>query len=368
MLTNEQFIEDRKKTIKSIFKNKSTKWVNDNIIYNFFDKTTKLTDKDFRMILTALKNLKKITPLQIQKMLYWIENSYTPYQIMKKFFPHIIYPTQEIQQRGIVKYFIHKLPNNNIFVSFRGTKTFWEAINGIKFYRVPFFPILKDKQKFFIWRDSFIKSNQFEQLRIPLPNDKDIEIHKGFLDEANIIYADFIKNISSIVNSKTNNLNFILCGHSLGGVLAQIIGMYFSHYFSNEINNGKISISIITANMPPIGNKNFNLLIPYFNIKNYIRLYNYQDFVPYYGYLGSWIERKRFRHIDYMLKDGISDQESSTSRTIITKLQNTNIYVRDFGKNLEKFLADADNKNEFNYKYIYHDIIRITPTNKLIFI
>jgi len=374
MLTHPQFKEDRKKTLKNIFKGKSTKWIDDNIIYDFFNKSLILNEKDFKLIVHGLKNLQKLNLNQIKRILYWCEYSYTPICIMKKYIPKIIVPSPEFEQRGLVKYYIYNLPKNNIFVSFRGTKTFWEAINGLKFYRVPFLTLEdKDKKKFFQWRNKITKTNLFDQFRIPLPNDTDIEIHKGFLDEANLIYRDFIKTLSSIIDTSCPNTNIILCGHSLGGVLSQIIGIYLAYFLQDEIQKKQLNISIIGINTPPMGNKNFNLLMPYLGIKNFIRLYNYQDFVPHYGYLGSWIENKKFRHIDYMVNQGIHEIDNTQGRFIYNKIDNTQIYIKDYGKFLETFINDAKDtksKNDVNLneKYIFHDIIKLNQKEKALFI
>lgn len=374
MLIYNQFKEDRKKILKNIFKGKSTRWIDENIIYEYFEKNTILKNNNFKIVLSGLSNLPKLNINQIKYLLCWIEYAYTPLPIMKHFFPNIITHSPDLEQRGLVKYYIYPMPKNNIFVSFRGTKTFWEAINGLKFYRVPFLIMEeKDTNKFFQWRDKKIKSNNFNQFRIPLPNDKDIEIHKGFLDEANLIYRDFISSLSTLIDPTQEITNIILCGHSLGGVLAQIIGIYLGYFLHDEIKKGQLNISIVGVNNPPIGNKNFNLLLPYLGIKNIVRLYNYQDFVPHYGYLGSWIENKKFRHFDYMLQHGICGEENTQGRFIKNKIDNTNIYVKDYGKNLETFINNAKEKKGktdvvLNEKYIFHDIIKINQKEKAFFI
>ena len=130
----------------------------------------------------------------------------------------------------------------------------------------------------------------------------------------------------------------------------------------------KLSIHIITANAPPIGNKNFNLLVPYVGIKNFWRFYNYQDFVPHYGYLGTWIESKKIRQLDFMLKEGISNSYNSLGKKIFTKIDNTTILVNDFGINLKFFLDKLPDSIKLNEKYIFHDLFVIDPKKKSVFI
>ena len=245
---------------------------------------------------------------------------------------------------------------NKIFVSFRGTKTFFEALSGIKFYRVPF-PIFHPKQKkeFFRWRNKIIKGKEFNQYKTPLEDDLDIELHKGFLDEAIILYNDLAENLERVIEDN-KPIELILCGHSLGGVLAHIIGIYLGFYMQDVIKSKKLSIHIITANAPPIGNKNFNLLVPYVGIKNFWRFYNFQDFVPHYGYLGTWIESKKFRHLDFMLKEGVADSYNSIGQKILSKIENTTILVNDFGVHLKDFMDKIPASVKCNKKYIYHDL------------
>jgi predicted lipase len=257
---------------------------------------------------------------------------------------------------------------NKIFVSFRGTKTFFEALSGIKFYRVPF-PMFQPKQKkeFIEWRNKIIKGKEFNPYKTPLLEDQDIELHKGFLDEAILLYNDLAENLEKIIEDK-KPIEIILCGHSLGGVLAHIIGIYLGFYMQDVVKAKKLSIHIITANAPPIGNKNFNLLVPYVGIKNFWRFYNFQDFVPHYGYLGTWIESKKFRHLDFMLKEGVADSYNSVGRKILTKIENTTVLVNDFGVNLNEFMDKIPESVKCNNKYIFHDLFVLDSKKKSVFI
>ena len=209
------------------------------------------------------------------------------------------------------------------------------------------------------------------------------------------IYIPYIDKINKIINTMSNVNTFpsinikkylcrvnvifkliedkkpieiILCGHSLGGVLAHIIGVYLGFYMQDVVKAKRLSIHIITANAPPIGNKNFNLLVPYVGIKNFWRFYNFQDFVPHYGYLGTWIESKKFRHLDFMLKEGVSDSYNSIGRKIRTKVENTNIFVNDFGVNLKDFLEKIPASVKLNNKYIFHDLFVLDSKKKSVFI
>lgn len=363
-----QFIEDRISFLQKLFINKSLPWINKNIKYDYYNEENILKEKDFCTMLIGLNNIRKLGEKEISYLCNFIDYSYTPIPIIKSLLPDITIPSINNDDR-LVKYYIKFIPkSNSIFVTFRGTKTFWEIINGLKFYRVPF--DLVNKHNFLEWRSKIINRKNFDQMRVPMIDDTDIEIHKGFLDEANLIYQNFIDTLSCILNPK-RKVKIILTGHSLGGVLATIIGIYLAHFFQNEIETNNLEVSIVSANMPPIGNKNFNLLIPYLKIKNFVRIYNYQDFVSYYGYFGTWIDNKKFRHLDFMLKSGISEADRSKGRFVFSVINKTRIWARDYGKNLDIFLkknVTFESEQELKLKYIYHDLFKISLKNKLLFI
>lgn len=366
----EKFIDERKKTLKSIFKNKSVAWIDDNISYYYFKKNNLLNEHKFKSIITGLKN--KLSENDIYWLLLLIEYSYVPIPVITNFFPEVVIPSNNLENRGLVKYYIFK-QKNNIFVTFRGTKTLWETISSLKFYRVKFNLLNKsENEEFITWRNNLIQNNIFNSQRIPMENDDDIEIHKGFLDEANIIYKDVINKISSILNPSCKKTQIVLAGHSLGGVMANIIGIYLGYYLRKAVDKNKLAINIVTANTPPIGNKNFNLLIPFLKTQTYVRIYNYQDFVPYYGYYGTWIENKKFRHLDFMLKNGVDANENTDGRFLSEYIGNTKVWVKDYGKNLDLFLKKMhlgkEGESLLNKKYIYHDFFNVIKKNKVLFI
>ena len=354
--------ETRINFLRSIFDGKGDKWINDNII-----DQSKLTTNDFKQILNAIHSNKYPNISEYYKIFFWIAYSYLTIPNVKNYIPNIILPINSTSS-GLAKYYMYHMAPNKFFVSFRGTKTFFEALSGIKFYRVPF-PMFHPKQKkeFIEWRNKIIKGKQFNQYKTPMSDDLDIELHKGFLDEAIGIYNDLAENLEKVIDDK-KPMEIILCGHSLGGVLAHIIGIYLGFYMQDLIIAKRLSIHIITANAPPIGNKNFNLLVPYVGIKNFWRFYNFQDFVPHYGYLGTWIESKKFRHLDFMLKDGIANSYNSIGQKIRTKVENTIVHVNDFGVNLKIFLDKIPSSVKLNNKYIFHDLFVLDKNNKSVFI
>ena len=348
--------------LKSIFDGKDEKWINDNIIYQ-----TKLTQNDFKKILNAIHSNKYPNLSEYYKIFFWITYSYLTIPNVKHYIQNIILPIKS-SSSDLAKYYLYHMKPNKFFVSFRGTKTFFEALSGIKFYRVNF-PLFQSKQKkeFIEWRNKIIKGKKFNPYKIPMKDDLDIELHKGFLDEAIYLYNDLAENLEKLIEDK-KPIELVLSGHSLGGVLAHIIGIYLGFYMQDIIKAKRLSIHIISANAPPIGNKNFNLLVPYVGIKNFWRFYNFQDFVPHYGYLGTWIESKRFRHLDFMLKEGVADSYNSIGQKILTKIENTTVLVNDFGIHLKEFLNNIPDTIKLNKKYIFHDLFVLDSKKKSVFI
>ena len=348
---------------------KSKSWIENNISYDHFKKKSLINDKKLDSIVRAIEK-NKITAKKVEYLLTITGYSYSAASIMRHFYPNIIIPSPDIERKGLVKYYIFS-NENNIFISFRGTKTFGESINNLKFYRVKFDLLEKnDFIDFIQWRDNIIQNNNFNNLRTPLAEDKDIEIHQGFLNEATAVYKEIINNLSLLINPSCKKTNIILCGHSLGGPIATIVSMFISYFLRKAVLKNKIEINLVTTNGPPIGNKNFNLLLPYLGIKNYIRFYNYQDFIPYYGYYGSWVDSKKFRHLDFMLNNGLNSEDKLEGRTIKNRIHNTNIFVKDFGKNLEPFLSKIkiDKKSLIQKKFIFHDFFQINKKEKVFFI
>ena len=127
--------------LKSIFDGKGDNWINDNII-----SYSKLTPNDFKLILNAIHANKYPNISEYYRIFFWISYSYFTIPNVKHFIPNIILPINESASSGLVKYYMYHMTPNKIFVSFRGTKTFFEALSGIKFYRVPF-PMFQPKQK-----------------------------------------------------------------------------------------------------------------------------------------------------------------------------------------------------------------------------
>lgn len=128
------------KFLKSIFDGKSEKWINDNIIYQ-----TKLTRNDFKQILNAIHSNKYPNLSEYYKIFFWITYSYLTIPNVKNYIPNIILPIKS-SISDLAKYYMYHMQPNKLFVSFRGTKTFFEALSGIKFYRVNF-PIFQPKTK-----------------------------------------------------------------------------------------------------------------------------------------------------------------------------------------------------------------------------
>ena len=231
-MKHSDFLKETKIVLLKIFKNRSINWINKKISYDFIKKNNNLK----KIFYYFNKQSDKILSL----IIYFISYSYIPSQILIKYYPNFIYPSKQYECNNLIKYLIF-YDKNNIIISFRGTKTWWEILNNIKFYRTKYNIFNNEQLKdFFKWRNNLNKHDHLDSFRVPLKKDKDIEIHKGFMNEVNSIYHDFINKISNKINKNTN---IILSGHSLGGVLATLVGIQLAKDFSNR------NISIITFNI-----------------------------------------------------------------------------------------------------------------------
>lgn len=104
--------------------------------------------------------------------------------------------------------------------------------------------------------------------------EEDIMIHKGFNDYVDVIYNDIVEN--HIINN--TNKKIYICGHSLGGISAQI----FSYRLFLDMKSQGININI--EGVYAYGGVK-GMYSPYNNIDNNINIYNifhFLDPVPYW--------------------------------------------------------------------------------------
>jgi hypothetical protein len=259
------------------------------------------------------------------------------------------------------KYYIiyNKLHDKIIFV-FRGTSYISNAIKGLKYYRKNYdFLTENEKKQFIKWRNKNIYTNKFlNKKKIPLKDDTEIEIHKGFYDESLNLLNEVINDILLIVKNKKTEIIFM--GHSMG-ILSNMISLMIKIKLSRYVvfNNFLTSIKFynITINSPTIGNKNYNLLKFYYGINKTFQFYNNQDNFVKYGYNMTFFGNKKIRHTSYMLKNN----------DIVI---NNNYYISiDYGKNIEKIYDKLKKKDKIKNDIIfYHSYFKLPYLKKLMFI
>jgi hypothetical protein len=257
-------------------------------------------------------------------------------------------------------YIVYNKEQNNIIVTFRGTNYLSNAIHGLKYYRTKFDIISDDeKDKFIKWRNKNIYKNKyFNQLTVPLKDDIDIEIHKGYYNESmNILYPLMNDLLKIIKNQKTN---IVFVGHSMGiisNIVSLLLKITLSKYnlLENKLDN--IKIFNVTLNSPTIGNKNYNLLKFYYGIEKTIQFYNYQDKLINYGYYNTFFDKKKIRHTEYMLK-GISGEI------------NKKFYINlDYGKYLDNIYEKLkNNKKIINDILFFHSLFKIPGNKKMLYV
>jgi len=259
------------------------------------------------------------------------------------------------------KYFIiYNKEHNNIIITFRGTNYLSDALQGLEYYRTKFdFISDEERDKFIEWRNKNIYKNKFfNPLTVPLKDDIDIEIHKGYYNESiNMLYP-LINDLLKIIKNQETNIIFL--GHSMG-IIGNIVSLLFkiklSQYKLLENKLDIIKIFNVTINSPTIGNKNYNLLKFYYGIEKTIQFYNYQDKLINYGYYNTFFNKKKIRHTEYMLK-GIGGEV------------NKKFYINlDYGKYLDKIYKKLKDDNKIvNEILFFHSLFKIPGNKKMLFI
>ncbi len=172
---------------------------------------------------------------------------------------------------------------NTTFVAFTGTKTLNHALTDIK--------IVKTTP----WHNYSGK------------------VHSGFYEQSKNIQLD---SIASTINM-TNKKSLVMCGYSLGGAIAQMVGI--------RIMRDKIhlqeKIRIYTIGSPLIGNEKFSEHCSDF-VNNIFHVIHYDDVVPKlllkYGYkgFGKYIVLKDNSVQECNFKDIEADTEYTNKRSI----------------------------------------------------
>lgn len=116
------------------------------------------------------------------------------------------------------------------------------------------------------WRDNF----RFKKIVIPFINDKKIKGHEGFVKQYEVVRTDIHEHLISGRLKKYREL--VICGHSLGGALANQCSLDLKLYFKD------IHISCITLGAPRVGNPAFVKLCKK-HLPGAIRIVNGADMV-----------------------------------------------------------------------------------------
>ena len=255
----------------------TNKW-NDNFVNNYIKN---IYNNDYDKLLEKSTQLCSLSYFTIE----YIEN------ILKNI--NVVYSNDYDKSKY---YIVYNKEQNNIIIIFRGTNYLSNAIQGLEYYRTKFdFISDEEKDKFIIWRNKNIYKNKyFNPLTVPLKEDIDIEVHKGYYNASiNMLYPLMNDLLKIIKNQKTN---IVFLGHSMG-IIGNVVSLLFkiklSQYelLQNKLDN--IKIFNVTLNSPTIGNKNYNLLKFYYGIEKTIQFYNYQDKLINYGYYNTFFDKKK---------------------------------------------------------------------------
>ncbi|KAG7441490.1 alpha/beta-hydrolase [Guyanagaster necrorhizus] len=100
----------------------------------------------------------------------------------------------------------------------------------------------------------------------------DIYVHGGFRDAQASTAREILTEVQSLIESKGTS-NLVVVGHSLGGALAELDGLFFA------LNIPSASIKVMTYGTPRVGNLAFAELIDS-KVPNFKRINNKHDFIP----------------------------------------------------------------------------------------
>jgi len=257
-------------------------------------------------------------------------------------------------------YIIYNKSHNKIILIFRGTQYIGNIFKGLKYYRHNYDFLTEIEKKDFInWRNKTVYKNIFfDKKKLPLKDDIDIEIHKGFYEESLFLLNNVINDLLLIIKNKDTEIIFM--GHSMGiisNIISLLIKIRLNRYslLSNIFNN--IKFYNITINAPTIGNKNYNLLQFYYGINKIYQFCNNQDEFVKYGYEKTFFGNKKIRHTRYMLKNND-----------IT-INNSYYIMLDYGKYIEKIYEKLEKNKKIKNKIIFfHSYFKLPGIKKLIFL
>ena len=150
----------------------------------------------------------------------------------------------------------------------------------IKKDQFSYYVIQEDGVSILIFRGTANAKNVLSDIDIRTFDDGrlDAKIHRGFRDAAELIYTDIIRNYEL-------DYTVFLTGHSLGGALAQIIGMWLNSI--KDANGVKLyNVQIFTFGSPKVSTTFM------FNEPNHWRVVDRSDpvpFLPPYPYVHSGV-------------------------------------------------------------------------------
>lgn len=99
-----------------------------------------------------------------------------------------------------------------------------------------------------IYKRNWITNFLFPLYKAPYDSDTDIRIHSGFLAS----YLSLRDEVIGIVKSTNRSVDYIFCGHSLGGALARLAAVDVQYNFGAHV-------TVYTLGAPNVGNKAFEM-------------------------------------------------------------------------------------------------------------
>lgn len=169
-------------------------------------------------------------------------------------------------------------------------------------------------------KKDWIADFNFIPIKIKNLKNRNYKIHQGIYLQFLSVYDHVKSKLQKFLNNK-DKIELVISGHSLGGGLAIIAGIYLYGYLIKYKNIENVEIKIITIGAPRVLNKE---LSEWFNknlSKNTIRIVNHFDSIPQLPLQGNVFE---YMHVEGMVvyfKNNCLLNSIPKNRTIIDRIK-----------------------------------------------
>ena len=235
----------------------------------------------------------------------------------------------------------------DLYIAIRGTKKTVDGVADIKFNLVPYTPHGAEKIK----KDGTLKTI-FHNKRAEMEH-----IHDGFSIYADIIIDAFLLSFTELLSKDSSNRKLIICGHSLGGGLAQVI----SRKMLEKKNPWAGQIVVVTFGAPLIGNLTFSNWNGWTEFEN-LKIFN---FANQKDPVVSLLRNSVVSAVSSVLNYGNGDFGYTAKYLYVFSSNTSRLETKEKEKVLE-YLAEQATVNTLASAYIHKCEYYVANINKLL--